>query len=68
MANFVIVIDGEAVGNLSIPDPSEDWNDEKNNAFERMNAALASDPKLIKYERVQEGSIWDGQNFIPPVE
>lgn len=67
MANFVIVIDGEAVGNIPIPEPLND-NSPKSNYFERLIAALSSNPTIIKHETVEYGSVWDGEKFSPPVE
>jgi hypothetical protein len=69
MANFVVIVDGEVAGNLPIAEPSSEFTDEKSAAFERMIAALSSNPTIIKTdERIEPGSSWDGTSFIPPVE
>jgi hypothetical protein len=33
-----------------------------------MEAVLASNPVLRLVDSVEIGDIWDGQNFVPPVE
>lgn len=67
MANFVVVVDGEVAGNIPVPEPVGDGSD-MSNAFEKMIAALSSNPQIIKHDRVESGWLWDGQKFIPPVE
>lgn len=67
MANFVIIVDGEVAGNIPI-NPSENAPEEIKLAMEKMIAALSSNPQIIKHDRVESGWLWDGQNFVPPVE
>jgi hypothetical protein len=59
---LVVEVDGEAV--LKYPFPV--FQDGDN--FEMMEAVLASNPVLRIVDSVEIGDIWDGQNFVPPVE
>jgi hypothetical protein len=59
---LVVEVDGEAV--LKYPFPI--FQDEDN--FEMMEAVLASSPVLRLVDSVEIGDIWDGQNFVTPVE
>lgn len=68
MENFVIIVDGEVAGNIPVPEPSEHMPPERARAYERMIAALSSNPVVIKHDIVQPGSTWDGKKFSPPVE
>ena len=59
MKNFVAIINGEAVGNITLPEIE---------STERMIAILGSNPTIVaSIERIEEGSTWDGLTFTPPV-
>jgi len=59
---LVVEVDGEAV--LKYPFPV--FQDGDN--FEMMEAILASSPVIRIVDSVEIGDIWDGQNFVTPVE
>ena len=59
---LVIEVDGEAV----LRYPFAIFQDGDN--LEMMEAVLASNPVLRIVDSVEIGDIWDGQNFVPPVE
>jgi hypothetical protein len=59
---LVVEVDGEAV--LKYPFPVFQGGDN----VEMMEAVLASSPVLRLVDSVEIGHIWDGQNFVPPVE
>lgn len=64
MKNFAIIVDGEVVGNETYSDEIIQKID-----LSRILAILSSDPRFIPTDsRIEIGSIWDGQNFNPPVE
>lgn len=64
MKNFAIIVDGEVVGNETYSDEIIQKID-----LSRILAILGSDPRFIPTDsRIEIGSIWDGQNFNPPVE
>jgi hypothetical protein len=65
MNNFVIVVDNEVVGNITFSDQLQEGVD-----VSKYLAVYRSNPKFIEHneKRVEEGYIWDGQNFNPPVE
>ena len=67
MKKFVVVIDNEVAVNLNIPQ-IEDESEPMYLYFEKLIAALSSNPTIVQTEEaIQEGYIWDGQNFNPPV-
>ena len=58
--NFVLIVDNEVAINYKLPVIL---------ATEKMIAVLKSNPIILEtLEEIEEGSTWDGQNFIPPVE
>jgi hypothetical protein len=59
---LVVEVDGEAV--LKYPFPVFQGGDN----LQMMEAVLASNPVLRLVDSVEIGDIWDGQNFVPPVE
>ena len=62
MKHFILVVDGEVAGELPIPKINF-----QSNAIDKLVAILSSDPKIIlSDEPILEGSMWDGQEFIPP--
>lgn len=64
MTHFILVVDGEVVGELPIPKI-----DFQSDAIDKLVAILSSDPKIVpSNEPASEGSTWDGQNFTPPVK
>lgn len=65
MHNFVIIVDNEVVGNASYSTELEEQID-----LSKIIAIYSSDPRFIPHHegKVEEGYIWDGQNFNPPVE
>jgi hypothetical protein len=65
--NFVLIVDGEVAGNYFIKTP-ENLDTGFNQAMEKMIAIFSSNPTIVKTEdKIEEGSTWDGQEFIPPV-
>jgi hypothetical protein len=66
--NFIFIIDGEVA--LSMPlriDPT--MPESIKNIQEKFLAVLQSNPTIVESsEPITEGSTWDGQNFILPVE
>ena len=62
MKFLVVEADGEAVLRFPIMSTPTDLN------FEMMEAVLASNPVLRLVDSVEIGDIWDGQNFVTPVE
>jgi hypothetical protein len=67
MPNFVLIVDDEVVGNYFIKTP-ENLDTAFNQAMEKMIAIFSSNPTIVKTEeKVEEGSAWDGQEFISPV-
>jgi hypothetical protein len=64
MTHFILVVDGEVAGELPIPKL-----DFQSDAVDKLVAILSSNPKIVvSNEPVEEGYVWDGQNFVPPVE
>jgi len=65
MHNFVIIVDNEVVGNISFSNELGQQVD-----LSKIIAIYSSDPRFIPHHeaRVEDGFIWDGQNFNPPVE
>ena len=59
---LVIEVEGEAV----LRYPFAVFQDGDN--LQMMEAVLASNPVLRLVDDAQIGDIWDGQNFVPPVE
>jgi hypothetical protein len=59
---LVVEVDGEAV--LKYPFPVFEGGDN----VEMMEAILASSPVIRLVDSVEIGDIWDGQNFVHPVE
>jgi len=62
MKFLVVEADGEAVLRFPVASTPTDLN------FEMMEAVLASNPVLRLVDSVEIGDIWDGQNFVTPVE
>lgn len=64
MHNFVILVDNEVVGNISFSTEAQGVD------LDKVIAIYSSDPRFIPHheKRIEEGYIWDGQNFNPPVE
>jgi hypothetical protein len=68
MPNFVLIVNNEVAGNYFIKTP-ENLDTGFNQAMEKMIAILSSNPTIVQTEeKVEEGYIWDGQNFISPTE
>lgn len=66
MKIFIMVVDGEVVGKLPVPDLK--INGVTHPAVEKLIAILSSDPKIIATDELVEiGSTWDGTSFTPPV-
>ena len=59
---LVVEVDGEAV--LKYPFPVFQGGDN----IEMMEAVIASNPVLRIVDNAEIGDIWDGQNFVTPVE
>lgn len=60
--HIVFEVDGEAV--LKYPFPVFEGGEN----LEMMEAILASNPVLRIVDNAEIGDIWDGQNFVTPVE
>jgi hypothetical protein len=68
MKKFVIMVDNEVVKNVEYPEEGDNVPAEFLPHFEEAIAVFSSDPRwLIVDEPIEVGSIWDGQNFAPPV-
>ena len=59
---LVVEVDGEAV--LKYPFPVFQGGDN----VAMMEAVIASNPVLRIVDNAEIGDIWDGQNFVTPVE
>ena len=69
MKTFVIMIDNEVVQNFELPERGDDVPEEFIEPSMKQIAMFSSDPRVMEVDGVKEiGSIWDGQNFAPPVE
>jgi hypothetical protein len=67
MKNFIMIVDGEVVGTLPVPNLQIDGVIHP--AVEKLVAILSSNPTIVASdEQVEEGSTWDGTSFTPPVE
>ena len=65
MKHFILVIDNEAVGEI----PSKALLASPSEQIKKYVAIISSDPRIIVNEGpVADGSIWDGEKFLPPVE
>lgn len=62
LKHIIIEVDGEAV--LKYPFPVFEGGEN----LEMMEAILASSPVLRIVDNAEIGDIWDGQNFVSPVE
>jgi hypothetical protein len=68
MNRFAFVVDGEVAGITSLPEAVEDG--ELPEAISKGLAIFRSRPIIIEItdSLVEEGFLWDGTSFIPPVE
>lgn len=67
MKYFMLIIDNEVVG--QIPSIGLYQQKDDNEEAEKYYAILSSNPSIIATDEViPEGSIWDGQSFVTPVE
>lgn len=68
MSTFAFIVDGEVakIGNM----PETIDGKELPQDLQKTIAILRSNPTIIEIvdQFVEEGFIWDGQNFTPPVE
>jgi hypothetical protein len=66
MKYFMLIIDNEVVG--QIPSAGLYMEKDSNEEAEKYYAILSSNPSIVAADEfIPEGSIWDGQNFIPAV-
>ncbi len=73
MKYFSMIVENEVVQTFQLPQiediPSHDEHRYVETELEKVIAIYSSDPRIIPTEAlVSEGSIWDGQDFTPPVE
>jgi hypothetical protein len=59
LINFAIIIDGEVASNMTFPPQIP--------LAPKLEAIYSSSPIFVRTEeRIEEGSIWDGERFIAP--
>jgi hypothetical protein len=73
MKYFAIIIGDEVVQTVQLPEIEDIHPDSQKpylaSDLEKAIAIYSSDPRIIPTDApVSEGSIWDGQDFTPPVE
>ena len=68
MSKFAFIVDGEVARIAGIPETID--GGELPQELQKTVAILRSNPTIIEIvdELVEEGFLWDGQNFAPPVE
>ena len=68
MSKFAFIVDGEVAKIGTFPETVDDG--ELPEELQKTIAILRSNPKIVEVvgEVVEEGFLWDGQNFTPPVE
>lgn len=67
MNHFIFVVDGEVAGEMPMP-KIFDADGNMHPALEKLVAILRSNPQIIESEvPIEEGSLWDGNSFTPPV-
>ena len=68
MNHFIFVVDGEVAGEFPLPKITNGDGD-LHPALEKLVAILRSNPQIVESEMpIEEGYMWDGEKFIPPVE
>lgn len=73
MKYFAMIVENEVVQTISLPEIEDILSEHENryvkDELDKVIAIYSSDPRIIPTEApVAEGSIWDGQDFIPAVE
>jgi hypothetical protein len=71
MSRYSYIVDGEVAAVFTIPDKIDDSSDLPP-SLQKLHAVLKSQPIVMElleeYGIVEEGYIWDGQNFNPPAQ